>query len=64
VPDEDDGTGSGVGSMLISDWCEESQDELLVPIFLRALPALFVFFHILQKNRYKQKLVENVREKC
>jgi len=37
----------GIGSTLISDWCEECRDELLVPMFLRAFPAFFTFFIIL-----------------
>jgi len=55
VPNEDDGACGGVGSMLISDWCEESWDELLVPMFLRALPALFTFLNILQKESIQTK---------
>jgi len=46
--DEDDGACGGVGSTLISDCCEECQDELLVPMFLKALPAFFTFLNILQ----------------
>jgi len=45
--DEDDGACGGVGSMLISDKCEECRDELLVPMFLRALPAFFTFLNIM-----------------
>lgn len=57
APDEDDGACGGAESTLISDWREESRDELLVPQ-LRDLAALFTFLNILQNNRDKQKLVE------
>ena len=49
VPDEDDGACSASGSTLMSDWREESQDELLVPMFLKALAAFFALRNILQK---------------
>ena len=50
VPDEYDGACSGIRSTLISDWCEESQDELLVPTFLMAFAVFFALLNILQKN--------------
>jgi len=53
--DEDDGACGGVWSTLISDWCEESRDELLVPMFLRALPAFFTFLNILQRESIQTK---------